>query len=449
MNWEKRRSRIIRVAIAGAATSMLITGVASGAAGDFAQPPTSPESSGKNSTNIVSSDFNGDGDLDLAVANSGSNNVSVLLGNGAGDFVAAAGSPEATPPGASDLVAANLDADGDVDLAVAGTDVSILLNNGAGDFAPALTEDTTTPVNSIAAAHMNPATPDTTHIDLVVGQFFPAKVTVLINNGAGDGNFTALADVDVGNTADNTFDVAAGPIDNDTDADVAVAHEFSGSIRTLSNTNGLGALATVGTPVDLGTAGNAIDLELGQYGSNAFNDLAVANRQNNQVAILIGQGDGNWTAAGTSPEALPAGGGPNAVAAGDFTNDGNLDLAVSAGFTGPASRLFVLTGNGAGDFTVGPQINVGQNIPLGIAPGDFLEDGDLDFAVANFFPEPSSALNIMLNDYIPPGGGGSTPGVDPAVGPTGQRAAALKKCAKIKSKKKKKNCKKKARQLPV
>ena len=34
-------------------------------------------------------DFNGDGKADLAVANHGSNNVSVLLGNGDGTFQAA------------------------------------------------------------------------------------------------------------------------------------------------------------------------------------------------------------------------------------------------------------------------------------------------------------------------------------------------------------------------
>ncbi len=39
--------------------------------------------------------------------------------------------------------------------------------------------------------------------------------------------------------------------------------------------------------------------------------------------------------------------------------------------------------------------------------------------------------------------------VPPSTGPTGQRARALKKCAKLKNKAKKKKCKKRARKLPI
>src|SRR5207253_4986851 len=53
--------------------------------------PGVPEPSvGRNPTSVTAGDFNGDGKLDLAVTNEGSNNVSVLLGNGDGTFQAAA-----------------------------------------------------------------------------------------------------------------------------------------------------------------------------------------------------------------------------------------------------------------------------------------------------------------------------------------------------------------------
>ena len=45
---------------------------------------------GDGPTSVAAADFNGDGKLDLAVANSGSNNVTILLGNGDGTFTAAA-----------------------------------------------------------------------------------------------------------------------------------------------------------------------------------------------------------------------------------------------------------------------------------------------------------------------------------------------------------------------
>ena len=41
---------------------------------------------GADPISVAVGDFNGDTILDLAVANSGSNNVSILLGNGTGTF---------------------------------------------------------------------------------------------------------------------------------------------------------------------------------------------------------------------------------------------------------------------------------------------------------------------------------------------------------------------------
>ena len=66
---------------------------------------------------LVAGDFTGDGRTDLAVANSGSNDVSVLLGNGDGTFRDQATYPVGTDPVA--LVAGDFTGDGRTDLAVA------------------------------------------------------------------------------------------------------------------------------------------------------------------------------------------------------------------------------------------------------------------------------------------------------------------------------------------
>jgi hypothetical protein len=441
---EKALSRTLGLAIAIAA--LVVPAVALAAAGDFAQPATSPESAGNTPHGIVSADFNDDTKADLAVVNQTSTDVTILLGDGTGNFTAASSSPEASS-GGFDVAAGDLDDDDDIDLATAGGcgGVCVLLNNGSGDFAAPLTETVGNQPRSIAVADMN----GDLDPDLVVGQFFSPEVTVLINDGDNDGDFTALAAENAaenGNpNSDNVSNIAVAPIDNDPDNDVMVAREFTGTVHTMSNNNGLGDLAFQGTQVTIG-GGNADDVALGQFGSNAFNDLAVANKGANTVSILIGQGNGDFTPAGTSPEAVPggsAGNGPTAITTGDFNGDSNLDLAMSAGFSGPGSRVAVLLGNGAGDFTptAGSPIDVGQNIPLGITAGNF-NGGGLDLAVTNIFPIPHAAVNILLNDFTPStGGGGGGTTTPPATAPPA--AVPVKKKCKKGFKKKKGKCVKK------
>ena len=81
--------------------------------------------------------FTGDGYTDLAVANSGSNNVSVLLGNGNGTFQPQVTYAVGSHPAA--IVAGHFTGDGYADLAVANygdNNVSILLGNGHGTSSP-------------------------------------------------------------------------------------------------------------------------------------------------------------------------------------------------------------------------------------------------------------------------------------------------------------------------
>src|ERR1700751_4532411 len=86
---------------------------------------------------IVAGDFNGDGRLDLAVANSGSGSISVLIGNGDGTFQPALNTPAGTTPWA--LTVADLNGDGHQDLVVADEagSVLVLLGKGGGTFQPA------------------------------------------------------------------------------------------------------------------------------------------------------------------------------------------------------------------------------------------------------------------------------------------------------------------------
>ena len=95
---------------------------------------------GQNPFSVTIADFNGDQKPDLAVANSGGTNVSVLLGVGDGSFKPQTLFTVGSAPVA--VVAADLDGDGKLDLVVANhatSDVSLLLGVGDGTFAAART----------------------------------------------------------------------------------------------------------------------------------------------------------------------------------------------------------------------------------------------------------------------------------------------------------------------
>jgi trimeric autotransporter adhesin len=111
---------------------------------------------GESPTSIAAADFNGDGKLDLAVANSGSNTVTILLGNGDGTFTAAA-SP-ATGMAPNSLAVGDFNGDGVPDLAVANagsSNVTILLGNGDGTFKAATSPAADTGSTSVTAADFN------------------------------------------------------------------------------------------------------------------------------------------------------------------------------------------------------------------------------------------------------------------------------------------------------
>ena len=109
--------------------------------GTFGAPTNFP--AGADPVAIVVGDFNNDGRMDLAIANNSAGTVTILLGNGVGaigngTFTPAAGSPIAVGSNPQSIAVGNFDAGSNLDLAVANSgsaNVSILLGNGSGGFA--------------------------------------------------------------------------------------------------------------------------------------------------------------------------------------------------------------------------------------------------------------------------------------------------------------------------
>src|SRR5439155_13909145 len=199
---------------------------------------------GTDPRSVAVGDFNGDGKPDLAVANTGSSTISVLLGNGDGTFQAA----QTFAAGASpwSVTAGDFNDDGKQDLAAANfgsADVSVLLGNGDGTFQAAVSY----PSGTGSLSHNHPESVRAGDFnadgkpDLTVANN-DASVSVLLGNG--DGTFQAA----------RTFwahihpaSVAVGDFNRDGNQDLAVANFDSGDVSVLLG-NGDGTLQAPSAP---------------------------------------------------------------------------------------------------------------------------------------------------------------------------------------------------------
>ena len=108
--------------------------------GTFTQTPSSPITVGNQPSAIVAADFNGDGKLDLAITNATDNTVTILLGNGDGTFTPAPGSPFSVGTQPEAIAVGDILGNGKLDLVVANygsNNVTLLLGNGDGTFTQA------------------------------------------------------------------------------------------------------------------------------------------------------------------------------------------------------------------------------------------------------------------------------------------------------------------------
>lgn len=313
---------------------------------------------------IISADFNNDGVLDVAVANDGSNDVSVLLGHDDGSFGTQIRT--AVGDGARSVVSIDFNGDGILDLAVANyssNDVSILLGNGDGTFQPDQRIATGTAPRSIAIADFNGDGMD----DLAVSHYkffsFGGFIQVLLGNG--DGSFT-----DGQVIGGSFFTVATGDINGDGNTDIAAARYSSDQV-SVSLGNGDG---TFFSPQSFAAGNRPWFVTLGDFDGDGFDDVAVSNRNSRDVSVLLSNGDGTLV----NQQRLAVGNCPFGLAAVDIDGDDDVDLVST---NESSNDVSVLLGNGDGSFAAQQQFAV-ANGPHSVAIADVTSDGTLDLLVA-------------------------------------------------------------------
>ena len=389
-------------------------------------------------TDLLAGDFNGDSRLDLATAN-GDGTISILLGNGDGTFAPQAATPVGYAAIAEDLAAGDFTRDGKLDLAITnpgdelygGTDpggVNVLLGNGDGTFQTIQQVKTgLTPTTLVTGDFNGDGKPD---LATANGD---GTISILLGNG--DGTFQSQEQLSLGLPLLSSLGpLVAGDFNGDGRLDLAVLDEGN---------QGFGGSDPGGVEVLLGNGNGtfqrlpelAVELDptlllTGDFNDDGKLDLAVVSEDPQTdgwgITIFLGRGDGTFQPLPIQ-DLTQVSSAPIALAAGDFTGDGKLDLAVlSQGekFYGGASDpsvVDVLVGKGDGTFQPLPFQGLAALVdPIALVEGEFTGDGKLDLAVLDGGNEGSGGSHPGVVDVLVGKGDGTfqplpeiVAGVDP------------------------------------
>ncbi len=327
--------------------------------------------------------FNGDAKRDIAVANSLSGNVSMLLGKGAGAF----GKKKNFAAGADSIAIGNFNGDAKRDIAVSG---SILLGHGDGTFGAAKNFAAGDYPGSIAVGDFN----NDTDRDLAV--VTNSGVSVLLGNG--DGTFGLPTSYPAGI---NPASVVVGKFNGGSNLDLAVANAGAidcgsrlsrdAQLRRRSCIGGDGTVSVLlghgdgsfGTATDfpVGAMTQPVAMVVGNFNNDTKPDLALADfmQYSNSVSILLGKGDGAFgKAKGFAVFPFEA---PYAIAVGDINQDSRDDLAT---ISLDSKSVSVILGRGGGSFGAARSYPTGAGYrgkPTAVAIGNLNAGSRPDLAV--------------------------------------------------------------------
>jgi hypothetical protein len=341
---------------------------------------------------IAAADFNGDGKLDLVIANypnqnGASGSLSVFLGNGDGTFQPRVDYALGVP-GLFSVAVGDFNQDGNLDLV---TNRVILLGNGDGTFqSPQPLPSSFTEV--VITADLN----GDGKLDLVgIGP----NVSVLLGNG--DGTFQSAVNLnyldDVG--PDSPWAVAAADFNADGKVDLAVINNISPGSASILLGNGDGTFQSPAAA--FATGPNPIGLAVADFNGDGKTDLAVLAQAgspfNVNLTMLL---QGAWPALGASPpllsfaqQAVGTSSGPQTII---LTNTGTGTLNISN---------ITVTGANAGDFAqtntciASLAVNASCQVNVTFTPAKI---GNPDASLSVTDNAPGSPQGISLTGSTPP-----------------------------------------------
>ncbi len=357
---------------------------------EFAQGQT--YGAGQKPLSVLAYDLDGDGNLDLVVANTswqgtGTNKtISVLMGLGDGTFADKVDYVTDTADGPLPLgiAVADLDGDGDGDLVVAnrGTaNVAVLRNDGTGQF-------------SVPQHFPVQGGPVRVQLgDLDGDGFLDLAAThgglngdgegVSVLFGLGDGTFGTPLHISTGKTH---WGLALNDLNGDGRLDLVTAENWEWTCSVFLNLGGRAFAAPAPYPV----GATPRDLAVADFNGDGWPDVVTANQNGSSITISTNRLDGTL---GGRVDAL-VNGQPVGVIAADFDGDGRPEIATANHFGGSIynARSVTVWHNAGGGFDFHKEIFTGGSQPIALVAGDFDNDGDPDLVTANWSGNSVSLL---------------------------------------------------------
>jgi hypothetical protein len=311
-------------------------------------------------------DFNGDGKLDLAWADS-DYVLYTALGNGDGTFQKAVSSRITFVPFAT----GDFNNDGKIDLVgVYGDSIMVALGNGDGTFTLKWSIRSSSPYVVAAAADFN----QDGNLDLYIPGALGDSNGFTIFLGNGDGTFTAGATYG----PDTTYGAAiVGDFNGDGLVDLAAVGYINGPEIYIYLGNGNGTVQYLNSLVGYGQGSSLFAADMNNDGK-----LDLVGPGN---GVLLGNGDGTFTGAGGFSYVGSIGG------IGDFNGDGNLDVLLSDG------SISLQPGEGNGQFLPPFVFYTSPYSPTAGGIGDFNGDGHLDAVASEAFYDGQIVLQIPVS----------------------------------------------------
>jgi hypothetical protein len=271
--------------------------------GLFTEAPGSPIAVGtstnptNNPSSVVVADFNGDGLLDLAVANQGDDSISLFRGNGDGTFTPFPGFPFKLPN------AGTIKESGPIAMVSANfrkRTFSTPANSGAPEVDLAVVNKNSDSV-SILLSTVDPKTLDVTLAEAPNSPFTVGNTPVAI--ATGDLNADAVPDLAVVNQGNSSV---------------------AGSVSILLGSGKLDGTFTPAAGSPLPTSTTPAGIVIANFANSTVPDLAVTKRGSNTVGVYLGLGNGIFA----SRIELNTPAGPSALIASALTSSGLPDVAL-------------------------------------------------------------------------------------------------------------------------